>query len=74
MPSIMGLFKELQTLVSIFFNLISALPLHIYYTALPNTPTTTLLYQAYAPTLFTIEASTLQNLKTVEAAVDEVKQ
>ena len=70
----MGLFEELQALVSKNFNLISASPLHVYYTALPNTPATTLLYQTYAPTLFALQIQILKQLETVEAAVNEVRQ
>ena len=60
-------------LIARFFNPISAFPLHVYYTALPNTSTTTLLYQTYAPTLFTLEYKLLKKLQEVEAAVNEVK-
>ena len=61
-------------LVSKFFNSISAFPLHVYYTALPNSSTTTtLLYQTYAATLFDLEETILKKLQEVGTAVDEVK-
>jgi hypothetical protein len=74
MSSIVGLFKELQILVSNFFIPISASPLHVHYTALPNIPTTTFLYQTYAPTLFALQDKTLDRIQKVETVINEVKQ